>query len=93
MSGGYEFMLYGFIVAEQLVIALYFARFWRATRDPFFLFFAAGFVVMTLHRVLLGFAKVNGVELEQQTWIFAIRAASYLLILAGIVQKNIRARR
>lgn len=93
MSYGYDFMLYGFIVAEQLFIALYFARFWRATRDPFFLFFAAGFAVMTLHRLLLGFAKANDVQLEQQTWIFVIRAASYLLILAGIVQKNLRARR
>src|SRR5687768_11963670 len=38
MIGYHHFMLYGVIVAEQLIIALIFARFYAATRDRLFLF-------------------------------------------------------
>jgi hypothetical protein len=89
MMGAYDFMLYGVIIAEELFIALYFARFWRGTRDSLFLFLTAGFVVMAIHRFLLGYAKAHGIVLEQQTLFFIIRAASYLLILTGILHKNL----
>lgn len=89
----YDLMLYGFIIAEQLFIALYFARFWHATRDRLFLFLAAGFVVMSIHRISLGFARAEGIALDQQTWFFVIRAISYLLIFAGILDKNLSRRR
>ncbi len=92
MTGAFGFMLYGLIIAEELFIALYFVRFWRGTRDPLFLFFTAGFFVMAIHRALLGYAKASGILLEQQTVFFVVRVASYLLILAGIVHKNLRQR-
>jgi len=88
-----EMMLYGFIIAQQLFIALYFARFWRATRDRLFLFLTAGFIVMSIHRAGLGYAHARGIALDQQTWFFVVRAASYLLILIGIVDKNMARRR
>jgi hypothetical protein len=89
MTGAYDFIVYGIIIAEELFIALYFARFWRGTRDPLFLFLTAGFVVMAIHRCLLGYAKASGIMLEQQTLFFVVRAASYLLILAGVLHKNL----
>jgi hypothetical protein len=86
-------MLYGFIVAEQLVIALFFFRFWRQTHDPLFAFFTAGFLVMAVHRTVLGWAVATGIQLEQQTPFFLVRLLSYGLILAGVVMKNRQRRR
>jgi prolipoprotein diacylglyceryltransferase len=93
MIGYHHFMLYGVIVAEQLIIALIFARFYAATRDRLFLFFTIGFIVMAMHRVSLGYARAHGIELEDQVWFFASRAVSYLFILAGIIDKNLTSRR
>ena len=93
MTGVYQYMLFGLIVAEELVVALFFARFWRATRDRLFLFFTLGFVMMAVHRFSLGVATSQGIELDQQAWFFVTRAFSYLLILAGIVDKNVSTRR
>ena len=86
-------MVHGFIVAEQLLIVYFFARFWRQTRDRLFIFFVAGFAVMAIHRVALGLTVSQGVEIEDQAGIYLIRLASYLLIAAGIVVKNLEGRR
>jgi hypothetical protein len=87
-----KLMLYGFIVAEQLFITVCFYRFWRASRERLFAWFAAGFLVMALHRLLLGFTLVDAIGLEAQTPVFLIRLLSYMLILAGVVAKNIESR-
>lgn len=85
-------MLYGFIAAEQLFLAAFFLRFWRSTRDALFAFFAAGFVLMAVHRVVLGFSVAGGETLAEQTPVFIIRLAAYLLILTGVVVKNLHRR-
>lgn len=82
-------MVHGFIVAEEFLIVYVFARFWRQTRDRLFLFFAAGFGVMAIHRIALGLAASRGVDIDDQGGIYMIRLASYLLIAAGIVAKNL----
>lgn len=85
-----KFMLYGFIVAEQLLLTVIFYRFWRASREKLFAFFTAGFLVMAVHRVLLAFSVAGGGVLEQQTPVFLVRLLSYLLILTGVIVKNLR---
>lgn len=88
-----KMMLYGFIIAEQVFIAVCFFRFWRSSGERIFAFFTAGFVVMGIHRVLLGLAVAGDVRLELQTPVFLIRLLSYVLIFAGVVAKNISRRR
>lgn len=87
-----KMMLYGFIVAEQLFIAICFYRFWRSSRERIFAFFTAGFLVMAVHRVLLGVTVAGDVRLELQTPVFLVRLLSYSLIFAGVVAKNISRR-
>ncbi|HEX7808968.1 MAG TPA: DUF5985 family protein [Thermoanaerobaculia bacterium] len=88
-----KLMVYGVIVAEQLLLTVLFFRFWRASREKLFAFFALGFFVMGVHRISLGFAVAGGVDLEQQTPVFLWRLVAYLLILAGVVTKNLQRRR
>ncbi|MGH9560330.1 MAG: DUF5985 family protein [Terracidiphilus sp.] len=40
-----DFFLIGFVCASSLVVALFFLRFWRQTRDPLFLAFTLFFAI------------------------------------------------
>lgn len=77
----------GLLVMGYAVCALFFARFWNETRDRLFLYFTAAFALLALQRVLL--ATIPLVPLDP-SWYFLIRLSAYLLILAGIVDKNAR---
>ena len=69
--------------------ALFFLRFWRESRDRFFLFFAAAFFLEGLGRL----AVIRSAEIhEDRPYIYLVRLAGYSLILVAIVDKN-RARR
>jgi hypothetical protein len=79
--------LSGTICMGCFVIALFFLRFWRTTRDRLFLFFAIGFTLLLIERIVR-------TTLEIQTeWIPAVylfRLAAYGLILYAIFDKNRR---
>ena len=68
-----------------LVCGLCFARFWRASRDALFAFFAAAFVLLAVSWTLLAIVDPAG---EQQPYIFSIRLIAFVLIIAGMVNKN-----
>lgn len=87
-----ESMLHGFIIAEQLLVAVLFFRYWRKSGTPLFAFLTAGFTLMAVHRFLLGGASHALLELEQQTMIFIVRLLSYGTIFAGLVLHNSRRR-
>lgn len=87
-----KLMLYGLIAGEQILLVLCFLRFWRLSKEPIFAFFTAGFAVMAVHRVALGFSEAGQIGLEQQTSVFVWRLAAYLLILAGVIAKNMQKR-
>ena len=80
-----ESFLLGVIATASLAAGIFFLRFWRRTRDPFFLAWSASFVIEGLNRaaVLLA-AKPN----EGSTWTYVIRLLSTVLILAAILRKN-----
>ncbi|HYF43385.1 MAG TPA: DUF5985 family protein [Ramlibacter sp.] len=78
-------MLMGAIAAGSLVAGLFFFRFWRTTRDRFFLFFALSFWLEAGNRVALGLL-VNSSELEPVFYL--LRVVAYGLILVAILQKN-----
>jgi len=79
--------LLGIIVATSAVAGLYFLKFWRQTRDPLFLAFAASFLIEAANRTFfLGLEAPN----RGHVVIYLVRLASYGLILAAIVNKNRR---
>ncbi|MES2886748.1 MAG: DUF5985 family protein [Pseudomonadota bacterium] len=84
-------LLVGAIAMATLVAALFFYGFWRKTRDRFFLLFAAAFLVDTVHRVTLGWLQQLGED--QEPLVYVVRLFSFGLIIAAVVDKNLRARR
>ncbi|RYY94019.1 MAG: hypothetical protein EOO24_25625 [Comamonadaceae bacterium] len=78
-------MLTGAIALGWLVAGLFFFRFWRHTRDRFFLWFALSFWLESANRVALGvIANAN----EGHPGFYLVRLLSYSLILLAIWQKN-----
>ena len=78
-------VLLGAIGMASLVAGLLFARFWRSTRERFFLFFAAAFGLEGLGRFLIGF---YGSGSEVTPAFYMLRLAAYLLIIVAIVDRN-----
>ncbi len=80
-----EAFLVGVIATASFAVALYFLKFWRKTRDSFFLLFAASFFIESLNRTaVLLLSHPN----EGNRWIYLVRLFAFLLILAAIVKKN-----
>lgn len=79
-------LLTGAITMASLVIALFFVRFWRNTRDRFFLYFAASFFIEGLHRV---YSALNDAGGEDSPLHYLIRLLAYGLILWAILEKNL----
>ena len=68
-----------------LVIATYFLRFWRETGDRFFAAFSLAFAVFAVNRVVL---LIVGENEEARTYVYLIRLAAFLLIIAAVIEKN-----
>ena len=80
-----EQMLTGAIAVGWLVAGLFFFRFWRHTRDRFFLWFALSFWLEFANRIALGLW--TGAT-EQSPLLYGLRVIAYGLILLAIWQKN-----
>jgi uncharacterized membrane protein HdeD (DUF308 family) len=77
--------LLGLIATASVIAGLFFLKFWRNTRDWFFLAFGASFIIEGLNRsAVLLTDKPN----EGSPWTYLIRLLSFLLILVAIVKKN-----
>jgi uncharacterized membrane protein HdeD (DUF308 family) len=82
-----EGFLLGVIATSSLVAGIFFLRFWKDTRDSLFLAFALAFLIEGVNRSFrIFFAHPS----EASPWVFLVRACAFLIILAGIVNKNRR---
>ena len=78
-------MLSGAIAIASLAAALFFLRFWRHTRDRFFLYFALSFALEGGNRIAMGLL----VHLSEDNALFySVRVVAYGLIVAAIWRKN-----
>lgn len=80
-------MLTGAITVASLLVGLFFFRFWRDTRDRFFLYFALSFWIEACNRIALGL--LVGAD-EDGALFYSFRVLAYGLILLAIWQKNRR---
>jgi uncharacterized protein DUF5985 len=78
-------LLAGGIGVAALAAGLFFLRFWRQTRDRFFLFFCVSFWIEGAHRVLLFY---NFGHDEATPLAYVPRLVAYGLIIAAIIDKN-----
>jgi hypothetical protein len=77
--------LSGAIMMGNLVLAMFFARFYRRTGDRFFALFATAFVTFSIARVLL--TVVDEVN-EERAYVYLVRLAAFAIILIAVVDKN-----
>ena len=75
----------GMLVVGQAVAALFFARFYRDTRDRLFLYFAAAFAILSLQRLGLAIGVEQGLA---PVWYYGARLLAFLVLLFGIYDKN-----
>lgn len=78
-------LLLGAIATTSFVAGLYFLKFWRSSRDQFFLFFAIAFWIEAVNRTLL--ALMNTLP-ETFPIFYLIRLSAFGLILFAILDKN-----
>lgn len=80
-----EGFLLGVVATASVTAGLFFLKFWRDTRDSFFLAFAAAFIIEGLNRCgVLLLERPN----EGSPGIYVVRLVSFLLILWAILKKN-----
>ena len=68
-------MLVGAITLANLLIGLFFLRFWRGTRDNFFLYFALSFFIEGVNRLMSGWTQTlyEGAPLFYSIRVLALR--------------------
>ena len=76
----------GAITMGSLVIALFFLRFWRDSRDRFVLYFALSLFIEGVHRLYSALHDAGG---EDSPLHYLIRLLAYGLILWAILEKNL----
>jgi uncharacterized membrane protein HdeD (DUF308 family) len=85
MNESLNTLLFGANAMAALVASLFFLRFWRSTRDRFFLFFAVAFLIDAVARVVLGLSVFPE---ESEPLFYVARLLSFAIIIAAIVDKN-----
>lgn len=82
--------LLGSIAALSFVIAVFFLRSWRRTRDRLFLLFALSFGIEGVNRTVL--ASTDDPS-EGQPIFYLVRLLSFVLIIWAVLEKNTARRR
>jgi len=78
-------VLAGAQVMASLAVGLFFLKFWRRTRDTFFLLFAAAFAIDAIARFVLSVVQVSNTA---EPMYFLPRLVMFALIAIAIINKN-----
>lgn len=78
-------VLMGAAAMGSFVASLFFLRFWRQTRDEFFLFFGVAFGIDSLSRFALALAHPTD---ETEPLYYSARLITFSLIMVAIIRKN-----
>ena len=79
-------LLAGGLVVACAIVGLFFLRYWKVTRDAFFLYFAFAFWLQGGQWLYSG---LTSPENEYLPLAYLLRLAAYGLIVAAIVRKNL----
>jgi hypothetical protein len=82
--------LWGVLAALSLVVAVFFWKFWRRTRDALFVGLAAGFALLTIHWAALGVVNPSD---ETRHYLYIVRFFGFVVMIAGVIAKNRSPRR
>jgi hypothetical protein len=79
--------LSGMVTAGFLIAAAFFFRFWRRTRDTLFAVLGVSFVLFALGQTAS--LSVDAPQ-DDRTVIFLLRLLGFVVLLAGILAKNMK---
>lgn len=72
--------------------ALFFLKFWNASRDKFFLYFALASGLLGVERFAVALvdhlATASGPRPETGIWAYLLRLTAFVVIFIGILRKN-----
>ena len=77
--------LSGAVIFGHLLIALFFLRFWRQTRERLFVWFAIAFAILALERTMLSAEPFTWVHQPQ---VYCTRLIAFVMIACAILDKN-----
>jgi hypothetical protein len=80
-------ILTGAIAMASVTVGVFFLKYWKMTRDRFFLYFAASFWIEGLNRVHMGLTDPS---VEYRAASYLVRLLAYGLIVVAIWEKNRR---
>ena len=80
-------ILAGGIAVAAFAAGLFFLRYWRSSRDPFFLYLMASFWLQAINQVVVGVTRSWNEDAPAQ---YVVRILAYGLILVAIWSKNRR---
>ena len=88
----------GYAVATFLASGLFFLKFWRASHDRLFLFFAIACGLIATETVVgrllhVPQEAIRGLETDPADWTYLLRLLAFTFILVAIMDKNRSARR
>ena len=77
--------LFGAVFMACVAVALHFLRLWRRTRDRLFAFFFAAFIALAAERIILAALSAQN---EFAPFVYLVRLLAFILIIAGVIEKN-----
>lgn len=85
--------LSGVCMAMFFVAAIFFLKFWLASRDRLFLFFCLSMSILAGERVVLMLVREfsfssNPTIAESNSWVYCMRLFAFVVIMVAIVDKN-----
>ena len=79
----------GALTAGYAVAGAFFLSFWARTRDGLFGLFCLAFWLMALNQAL---PIILGIPKEEQSPAYLLRLAAFVLIIVGVLRKNLGSR-
>lgn len=83
---------WGVLAMASLIAALFFVRYWRASRERLFGYFALFFAGMTANWTVLAMID-HPVDEARQVHAYMIRLVASVVLIIGIIDKNRRSGR
>lgn len=84
----------GIFVGTFFTAGLFFLKFWKASRDSFFRYFAIACWLLCIERILAIYLEIHSQSIttnsETMMWVYLIRLAAFILIISAIIKKNKR---
>jgi hypothetical protein len=85
--------LSGFAMATFWASGVFFLKFWKASHDKFFIYFATTCWLLATERLVSlfvhgAFEDISQVEMDNSSWVYCIRLLAFIMILIAIFEKN-----